>query len=190
MLKVTEERIAELKRQHPELHLVEISRVDADLIVVAATPEQFRSFLEASGSKQDAYEALAQACLVFPSAEDYDELLDAHPGVGVTVGAHLEELAGLSERVKVTPRGGQHVIEIAPVDEEIVAESPTRAQFRRFLDSSGSREEAYTAFARDCVVEPADFAGLLGRYPGAGITVGRQLEEIAGLNERSRVKKL
>ncbi len=90
--------LGELKAQHGEVHVLGGS---GELVVVKpptrAAWKRFKTWLSDDRRKADAFEALLVDCIVFPSRDEVDKMLDRKPALAEAFGNKLFELAGGGE---------------------------------------------------------------------------------------------
>lgn len=95
------ELIAKLKAEHgDDLRMVETD--DAEIVMRPPTRVQWAAFRSMGADKdkrQYAQEDLSRACVVYPSREEFDKLLDKRPGLGDALSDVAAELAVGAEKI-------------------------------------------------------------------------------------------
>lgn len=94
---VSAEKIAELKGKYGKrLHLVTVP--EGQFAIITPDRNEWRKFvalLSDDDTKPDAFDAIAMACVVSPPIEP---VLNDYPGLSMTIGNKIAELAGLHKR--------------------------------------------------------------------------------------------
>ncbi len=93
--------IEELKAQHGEIH--QLSYAGVDVIVRApsrAAWKRYRALMSDAARRADSFEVLLRDCLLHPSLQELDGILDRRPGLAETFGAELVEIAGLGKEAE------------------------------------------------------------------------------------------
>lgn len=96
---LTEEQLKELETTHRRI--ARVADRNGQWEVVFRPPnrgeyKQFRAKLHNDALKADATEWLARACVVYPSREAFDALLNDYPGITDACGDAIGELAGFT----------------------------------------------------------------------------------------------
>ena len=96
---LSKEEIASLESTHKRVAHI-IGRNGAWEVVLRkptrAEYKRFRSMLHNDAQKADATESLARTCVVYPSREAFDSMLDEYPAIGDAAGGVLGELVGFT----------------------------------------------------------------------------------------------
>lgn len=95
---IDHKKLQQLKDQYGDIY--ELSAMDASVYVKAPSrPSVKRFFATISDDKRrfEALEQLLRDCVVDPSQDELDKLLDRKPGLVATFGGKLMELAGAQE---------------------------------------------------------------------------------------------
>lgn len=97
--------------------------------------------------------------------------------------------------LKLKSEHGEDIHLLTTSGEQLIARSPTRAEFTRFVDESSEtkrKARALETLTRACVLYPDAEAldALLEKRPGIGSSVAIKLVEIAGADQEVEAKKL
>lgn len=95
---ITKEQIEQWKKEHGEIH--EISDADGELKIIVRKPtrgDMSRFTKEVSKNVFNATNNLVLGCLVYPKQEDLRKLIDEKPGLVLTLGGEIQQLAGASQ---------------------------------------------------------------------------------------------
>jgi len=95
---LTDEKIAELKAKYGELH--QLSHDGESVVVTRPNRQQwkkFRAFMNDDRKRGDAIESLLRECVVHPSLDELNSLLEVKPGLAEAFGSSVVELAGAAK---------------------------------------------------------------------------------------------
>ncbi len=93
--------IDDLKAKNSEVF--QLSHGDAEVLVKGPTRpawKRFRALAADEKRRSDALEQLLRDCLLYPSLEGLDAMLEKKPGLAETFGSRLVDIAGLSDEVE------------------------------------------------------------------------------------------
>lgn len=99
--RLTNEIITRLKSEHEELH--QLTAGELTFVVVPPSRAAWQRFSERvtdDAKRLHALEQLARDCVVFPSAEAFDNVLQKKPATAAALFPKLSELAGAVEEVE------------------------------------------------------------------------------------------
>ena len=101
-MRPSEDTIQRLKAEHGELYELEV-RGYAVLFRPPRRAEyrRFRALALDEQKRAEALERLTRDCVVWPTPEEFDALLERLPALGEVIGAKLVELAGAMEEVEI-----------------------------------------------------------------------------------------
>lgn len=95
-MKLTEDQIAALKEKHGEITVVATVEGDcAFRLPKRAEYSRYQEFLFREATRHKAPEMLVRDCVVAPSKEEFDALLERRPGVATTCIGPVLTLAGV-----------------------------------------------------------------------------------------------
>lgn len=99
---LSDTQIDELREKHGDIRVIGTMLGDC----VFATPtrpncKRFSSMLSDDKRKADAVEFLVRSCVVHPSREEFEAMLDEKPGILWTCAPPVQELAGFSSEPEV-----------------------------------------------------------------------------------------
>jgi hypothetical protein len=91
------EVLERLSAMNIELHLLSADGVD----IVVKRPDRpsykrFRAMVSDQAKRADAPETLVRDCIVYPTREEFNTLLESKPALGDVFGAKLLDLAGMT----------------------------------------------------------------------------------------------
>jgi hypothetical protein len=98
---ITDERIKQLKAEHPDKDLRLLANEDVDMEIVVRLPtggewSQFRAMQADETKKPHALRKLLLDCIVEPPRAEFIATLDVLPALAETFGSELLTVAGLS----------------------------------------------------------------------------------------------
>lgn len=99
-----QERIEALKAKHgSKLRVITLNSEDGKEEFVAKMPsrgefKRFVGLLSDDDTKADAFESISVSCIVYP--ENFEGMLEDRPGLAMTLGGKIAELAGVTKRTE------------------------------------------------------------------------------------------
>lgn len=103
---LNDEIIGKLKAEHGVIYLIQIPDLpDAAVVIKHPDRTAYKRFLAESSDerkhvKDKAFDIFSRSHVVFPVAEQFEEVLNLYPAILTTAGGELLRLAGIDDKVR------------------------------------------------------------------------------------------
>lgn len=203
--KITPELLRSLAMEHPDErleHLVHPDEPKFEVVVRTPRAEEFKRW-KREPDRDEATERIMSLCLVYPSAEEWEAMLNKRPALADTFGQDIPKLVGalpvpqVASCVVEDPKALEPFLEKCDAEDlrvlqhpqyrdcRAILRRPKRDAYKRFKATSskpGRALDAIETLLLDCVVWPEldDWKALVDRMPGLIDSFGSYALTFAG----------